>query len=207
MAVDHYENFPVASVLLPRRLRAPVRDIYRYARSADDIADEGDAQAGERLTQLDGYRAALRDIAGQTLNLADDDPRKPVFQPLADTVRRHALPLEPFFDLLSAFEQDVSTTRYGSESQLLDYCRRSANPVGRIMLHLYGKYNEANLAWSDAICTGLQLTNFWNNYTTTYSFTGQRLQNAIGYCSCGGRWADTRADDARKAQPEPTTTP
>jgi squalene synthase HpnC len=163
MAVDHYENFPVASVLLPRRLRAPVRDIYRYARSADDIADEGDAQADERLTQLEGYRAALRDIAGQTLILADGDPRKPVFQPLADTVRQHDLPLEPFFDLLSAFEQDISTTRYESENQLLDYCRRSANPVGRIMLHLYGKYNEANLAWSDAICTGLQLTNFWQD--------------------------------------------
>ncbi len=163
MAVDHYENFPVASVLLPRRLRIPVQDIYRYARSADDIADEGDAPAGERLAQLESYRAALRDIAGHTLNLADDDPRKPVFEPLADTIGRHALPLEPFFDLLSAFEQDIGTTRYGNDSQLLDYCRRSANPVGRIMLHLYGKSSNANLAWSDAICTGLQLTNFWQD--------------------------------------------
>ena len=163
MAVDHYENFPVASVLLPRRLRIPVQDIYRYARSADDIADEGDAPAGERLAQLESYRAALRDIAGHTLNLADDDPRKPVFEPLADTIGRHALPLEPFFDLLSAFEQDIGTTRYGDDNQLLDYCRRSANPVGRIMLHLYGKSSATNLAWSDAICTGLQLTNFWQD--------------------------------------------
>jgi squalene synthase HpnC len=163
MAVDHYENFPVASILLPRRLRVPVQNVYRYARSADDIADEGDAQASERLAQLQGYRAALRDIADRALNLADGDTRKPVFDPLADTIRRHALPLEPFLDLLSAFEQDIGTTRYGSASQLLDYCRRSANPVGRIMLHLYGKYDDANVAWSDAICTGLQLTNFWQD--------------------------------------------
>ncbi|MGB3289990.1 MAG: squalene synthase HpnC [Burkholderiaceae bacterium] len=163
MAVDHYENFPVASLLLPRRLREPVRNIYRYARSADDIADEGDAGPDERLAQLAGYRAALDDIAGHALKLPDDDPRKPVFDPLAETIRRHQLPLAPFFDLLSAFEQDVGTARYDNESQLLDYCRRSANPVGRIMLHLYDKTDDANLAWSDAICTGLQLANFWQD--------------------------------------------
>ncbi|UYO92598.1 squalene synthase HpnC [Pollutimonas sp. M17] len=163
MAVDHYENFPVASLLLPRRLRAPVRNIYRYARSADDIADEGDAEAEERLELLAGYRAALRDIAGQALSLPDGDPRKPVFAPLAETIRQYELPLEPFFDLLSAFEQDVGTTRYDDDGQLRDYCRRSANPVGRIMLHLYGKSGQANLAGSDAICTGLQLTNFWQD--------------------------------------------
>src|SRR3546814_55754 len=93
-------------------------------------------QAAQRLEQLAGYRAALHAIAGQTLSLNKGDPRLPVFQPLAETIQRHALPLEPFFDLLSAFEQDVSTTRYEGESQLLDYCRRSANPVGRMMLHL-----------------------------------------------------------------------
>ncbi|MGB6105739.1 MAG: squalene synthase HpnC [Pusillimonas sp.] len=163
MAVDHYENFPVASVLLPSRLRVPVRNIYRYARSADDIADEGDAQPGQRLEQLAQYRAALRQIADGTLDLADDDPRKPVFQPLAGTIQGHALPMDPFFDLLSAFEQDVTTTRYASDEQLFDYCRRSANPVGRLMLHLYGKTSPRNLAQADAICTGLQLTNFWQD--------------------------------------------
>ena len=163
MAVDHYENFPVASLLLPRRLRAPVRDIYRYARSADDIADEGCATAQQRLEQLAGYRDALAQIGRGALDLPQGDARKAVFEPLAATIRAQRLPMEPFFDLISAFEQDVSTTRYDNDAQLLDYCRRSANPVGRIMLHLYGHAAPASLAWSDAICTGLQLTNFWQD--------------------------------------------
>ncbi|SHI26547.1 squalene synthase HpnC [Pollutimonas bauzanensis] len=163
MAVDHYENFPVASLLLPRRLRIPVRNIYRYARSADDIADEGAATAAQRLEQLAGYRAALRQIEAGALDLPAGDPRKPVFEPLADSIGRHALPMEPFFDLISAFEQDVTTTRYGSDAELLDYCRRSANPVGRLMLHLYQAATPRNLADADAICTGLQLTNFWQD--------------------------------------------
>src|SRR5690606_9366167 len=111
----------------------------RYARSADDIADEGAASPGERLEQLAHYRAALQQMAGGRLELADGDPAKAVFQPLALTIRRHALPMAPFFDLLSAFEQDVTTTRYAADEPLFDYCRRSANPVGRLMLHLYGK--------------------------------------------------------------------
>lgn len=163
MAVDHYENFPVASVLLPRRLRLPVQNIYRYARSADDIADEGTMLAGERLEQLAGYRAALRQIQDGGLDLADGDPRKAVFEPLAHTIQRHALPMAPFFDLISAFEQDVATTRYASDEALFDYCRRSANPVGRLMLHLYEQALPDNLAQADAICTGLQLTNFWQD--------------------------------------------
>src|SRR5690606_4127392 len=106
-------------------LRLPVQNIYRYARSADDIADEGAMLAGERLEQLAGYRAALRQIQDGGLDLADGDPRKTVFEPLAHTIQRHALPMAPFFDLISAFEQDVATTRYASDEALFDYCRRS----------------------------------------------------------------------------------
>lgn len=163
MAVDHYENFPVASILLPRRLHGPVKNIYRFARSADDIADEGTAAAGERLEQLDRYAAALRQIQDRNLTLAGDDPLRLVFEPLARSIEEFDLPLEPFFDLLSAFSQDVNTLRYSNDAELFDYCRRSANPVGRLMLQLYQAANAQNLAQSDAICTGLQLTNFWQD--------------------------------------------
>lgn len=163
MAVDHYENFPVASLLLPRRLHLPVQNIYRYARTADDIADEGTASASVRLSQLASYRKALQQIGEQSLALAPDDPINTVFSPLQDTIRQHQLPLQPFFDLLSAFEQDISVTRYASDTELMDYCRRSANPVGRLMLLLYQAETPTNLAYSDAICTGLQLTNFWQD--------------------------------------------
>lgn len=163
MAVDHYENFPVASLLLPRRLRAPVRNLYHFARSADDIADEGNAQPSQRLAQLAGYREALQQIGQGRLRLAVDDPRHTLFRPLAQTISEHSLPLQPFFDLLSAFEQDVTTTRYANDAALLDYCRRSANPVGRLMLHLYQATSRDNMAQSDAVCTGLQLTNFWQD--------------------------------------------
>jgi len=163
MAVDHYENFPVASVLLPRRLRGAVRDIYRFARSADDIADEGTALPHERLEQLAGYRSALAQIENGRLTFTDDDPRHAVFEPLAETIQRHKLPMAPFYDLLSAFEQDVQKSRYTCDEELLDYCSRSANPVGCLMLHLYDCVDPANLAQSDAVCSGLQLTNFWQD--------------------------------------------
>lgn len=163
MTVDHYENFPVASILLPRRLREPVRNIYRYARTADDIADEGDAPAGERLEQLAGYRSALQQIQTGALALADNDPRRAVFEPLSRTIRQFRLPLTPFFDLLSAFEQDVVTQRYADDAALFDYCSRSANPVGRLMLCIYNVATPENLALADSICTGLQLTNFWQD--------------------------------------------
>lgn len=154
MPVDHYENFPVASFALPARLRAPVEAIYRFARSADDLADEGDATPGERLAALARYREALARIeSGMT-------PSDPVFAPLAIALYTHSLPFAPFYALLSAFEQDVSVTRYATFGELMDYCRRSANPVGRLMLHLYGDANPRHLGWSDAICSSLQLTNF-----------------------------------------------
>ncbi|ARP90092.1 squalene synthase HpnC [Bordetella genomosp. 9] len=165
MAVDHYENFPVASVLLPRRLRRAVADIYRFARSADDIADEGAADDAQRLAALAAYRAELHRIAqGKPGARPIADPQLArVFDPLADTIARHQLPITPFYDLLSAFEQDVTVKRYADMNALLDYCARSANPVGRLMLHLYGAATPGNVRDADAICTGLQLTNFWQD--------------------------------------------
>lgn len=150
-------------MLLPRRLRPAVHAIYRFARSADDIADEGDAPAHERLRRLTDYRRALAQVASGTDRWPPGDPLGAVFQPLSLAIQHHDLPLQPFEDLLSAFEQDVSTTRYGSQADLLDYCRRSANPVGRLMLHLYRAADQDNLLLSDAICTGLQLVNFWQD--------------------------------------------
>lgn len=158
MAVDHYENFPVASILLPRRLRPAVTDIYRFARTADDIADEGDASASERLADLHRYQAALDAIA-QGATLPAQAPAA-VFVPLAQTLARHDLPIAPLHRLLDAFIQDVTQHRYADQAELLHYCSRSANPVGELMLHLYGHADARNIADSDAICTGLQLTNF-----------------------------------------------
>lgn len=165
MAVDHYENFPVASLLLPARLRGAVKAIYRFARSADDLADEGDAAPEARLQALAAYRAELHRI-GLEPSAGRPDPQPglaPVFAPLAETIARHQLPIAPFYDLLSAFEQDVAVQRYEDYDALLDYCSRSANPVGRLMLHLYGAAMPENMRQADAICTGLQLTNFWQD--------------------------------------------
>lgn len=157
MAVDHYENFPVASILLPRRLRPAVEAIYAFARSADDIADEGDALPGERLAALAAYAAALDAIG------AGEPQDAPMFARLAGVIGQFRLDLQPLRDLLSAFSQDVVTTRYPDYPTLLDYCRRSANPVGRLMLALYGVDDAASLRQSDAICSALQLTNFWQD--------------------------------------------
>lgn len=162
MAVDHYENFPVASLLLPRRLRTAVRDIYWFARTADDLADEGDAPAHERLAALAEYRRALAMISPEAP--CDAAPPHPaIFEPLRATIHRHGLPLALFTDLLSAFEQDISKHRYEDDTELFDYCRRSADPVGRLLLHLYDRRSEADLKLSDAVCTGLQLVNFWQD--------------------------------------------
>lgn len=157
MPVDHYENFPVASLLLPKAVRRPTEVIYAFARSADDLADEGDAPAGQRLAALDAYAAELDRIeAGQAC-------QTPLFALVAEIVARHGLPLGLFRALLSAFRQDVTVGRYATFDDLLDYCRRSANPVGRLMLHLFGCANPRNIQRSDAICTALQLINFWQD--------------------------------------------
>ena len=157
MAVDHYENFPVASILLPRRLVPAVEAIYAFARSADDLADEGDALPAERLAALDAYEAELDAIA------AGRTPPDPMFARLAAVLARFRLPQQPLRDLLSAFRQDVVTTRYADYPALRDYCRRSADPVGRLMLGLYGVADDASLRESDAICSALQLINFWQD--------------------------------------------
>lgn len=154
MAVDHYENFPVASWLMPARLRPAVRAVYAFARSADDFADAGDEPPERRLARLAAYRAGLERI-GAGLPAGD-----PVLARLQTVVRDYALPLAPFHDLLDAFSQDVSVKAYPTRAALLDYCRRSANPVGRIMLALCGHHDGGLRAASDAICTALQLINF-----------------------------------------------
>lgn len=159
-ATDHYENFPVASWLLPANLREPVSAIYRFARSADDIADEGNAPPVQRLELLETYVDALHRIAeGRPVS----DALAPVFQPLREQHERLGLPLEPCHALLSAFMQDVSQTRYPTYEALLDYCARSANPVGHLMLFLFKANTPQNRAQSDAICTALQLTNHWQD--------------------------------------------
>ncbi len=158
--VDHYENFPVASLLCPPRLRPAVRAIYGFARTADDLADEGDANPTERLALLAQYRSDLQACA-QGLPGSDRWPQ--VFGALAPVLRQFKLPLHLLTDLLSAFEQDVVQHHYDSREQLLDYCRRSANPVGRLLLHLYGIDDDALSRQSDAICTALQLINFWQD--------------------------------------------
>ena len=163
MSVDHYENFPVASILLPKRLRKPVAAIYHFARAADDIADEGDLPGEERLRRLGGFRAELARIE------ANETPLTPLFQNLAAEIRRHALPMQPFYDLLDAFSQDVVKKRYASFDELLGYCRRSANPVGTLLLHLYGEATPVNIAHSDNICTSLQLINFWQDVAKDYA--------------------------------------
>ena len=156
-AIDHYENFPVASRLVPAQLRPAVVAVYRFARAADDLADEGDAPADTRLAALDTFERALDAIErGETPPLAP-------FPALAAVMRAHALPMAPFRALLSAFRQDVTTTRYATRDELLDYCARSANPVGRIMLALFDVAGADELRASDAICTGLQLANFWQD--------------------------------------------
>jgi squalene synthase HpnC len=163
MGVDHYENFPVASVLVPRPLRAPIRAIYRFARCADDIADEGDAPAPVRLAALAGLHADLDRIE------AGNYPGGARWSDLAAVVAAHRLPVELLRDLLRAFEQDVRGTNYRDYEDLQDYCRRSANPIGRLLLALYRRNEPELLAWSDAVCTGLQLVNFWQDVDQDYA--------------------------------------
>ena len=160
MSVEHYENFPVASVLCPPALRPAVVAIYGFARTADDLADEGDAPPLQRLADLAAYRADLMAIAGGG---AVSGRWPGVFEALRNALAAHALPMHLLTDLLSAFEQDVVQHAYTDRAELLDYCARSANPVGRLLLHLYGVNDAAALQRSDAICTALQLANFWQD--------------------------------------------
>lgn len=157
-AIDHYENFPVASLLLPAAMRKPIAVVYRFARSADDFADEGERSPAERLALLDGYRAELNRIA------AEQPPQSALFRDLRDQVLiPHQVPLQLFHDLLDAFAQDVVKTRFADFGEVMQYARRSANPVGRIVLHIAGRASTRHLAWSDGICAALQLINFWQD--------------------------------------------
>ena len=160
MSVEHYENFPVASLLCPPALRPAVAAIYWFARTADDLADEGDAPAEARLRDLDAFEADLHAVACGD----PPSPRWPrVFEALRPVLARFSLPMDLLTDLLSAFRQDVVKGRYLDRFELLDYCRRSANPIGRLLLHLYGVRQSEALRQSDAICTALQLANFWQD--------------------------------------------
>ncbi|MEO7151445.1 MAG: squalene synthase HpnC [Burkholderiaceae bacterium] len=160
MSAQHYENFPVASWLCPPALRPAIMAIYAYARTADDLADEGDATPAQRLVDLNAYREDLRSMWD---GRAVSSRWAPIFEALRSARRQHDLPLEPLTDLLSAFEQDLNRHRYADRAALLDYCRRSANPIGRLLLHLHGITDAPSLRRSDAICTALQLANFWQD--------------------------------------------
>lgn len=162
IAAAHYENFPIASRLLPRKLRDPVTVIYSFARSADDLADEGDYSPAARLQLLTGYEAQLQCLEkGKPVS-------DPIFIALRDVIQRYQLPLQLLQDLLSAFKQDVTQQRYANFNQVLDYCRRSANPVGRLLLYLYRHTAPAQLLLADHICTALQLINFLQDLSQDY---------------------------------------
>jgi squalene synthase HpnC len=195
VSVGHYENFPVASILMPARLRPAVVAIYRFARAADDLADEGDAAPDARVAALDAFDAELDRIA------RGEVPDAPPFPALAAAIREHGLPLAPFHDLVSAFRQDVTVTRYANFDAVLDYCRRSANPVGRLLLALYDAQSPSNLAASDAICTGLQLTNFWQDIAVDWQknrvYLPQDDLRRFGVSEA--QIADGRVDDAWRA--------
>src|SRR5258706_2426661 len=182
LPVDHYETFPVASWLLPRPLRRPIEAIYGFARGADDVADEGYLPDSQRLAGLDRYLRALDAIEGGRNPGAQ-------FEAIEDAIREHALPVYLLRDLIDAFKQDVVKKRYADFAELLDYSRRSANPIGRLLLHLFADQIKGKTGvrddfstrdsvsekssltpvfpdpfiWSDAICTSLQLINFWQD--------------------------------------------
>jgi len=166
--ISHYENFPVASILLPPAMRPHVAAVYAFARAADDFADEGELRRDERYDLLDGWLARLRSAEGSRQPGPGPRPGEPdgtpqIFHALGATIREKRLPLRLFEDLLSAFRQDVGVGRYATWDDVLDYSSRSANPVGRLVLRIAG-YEDARLdSWSDAICTALQLTNFWQD--------------------------------------------
>jgi squalene synthase HpnC len=154
LGVGHYENFPVGSLILPKKFRRPVRVIYAFAREADDVADEGSCPDANRLEQLKGFRTQLTLIEkGQTSDVL-------LFRELSAIIREFRLPLQPFHDLLDAFTQDVTKTRYANFGEVMAYCRKSANPIGRLLLALYGDNDRRDRAYADAICSSLQLINF-----------------------------------------------
>ena len=189
VSIHHYENFPVASILCPPALRAPVQAIYHFARTADDLADEGPASPADRLDSLARYRSALHQAAAGRVA---DGPWAPVFAPLALALRDHHLPLPLLDDLLDAFVQDTANPVYPDRAALLDYCRRSANPIGRLMLHLAGVRDAASLAQSDAVCSALQLINFWQDPSVDLP-RGRHYVTDADLRRCGLQRADLHA--------------
>lgn len=154
LASTHYENFPVASIFLPSHLRQPIALIYSFARQADDFADEGDLTIIERLHLLNSFKDELDCLQAYI------KPNTAFFSTLGNMIRLQKLPYAPFYDLLDAFSQDVTKTRYANIAEVLDYCERSANPIGRLLLHLYKEASEENLKHADNICSALQIINF-----------------------------------------------
>jgi len=196
-ASTHYENFPVASLLLPRRMRPHVAAVYAFARAADDFADEGSRSADERHALLDGWLRRLRQAASTSERgpapRQGEPPNAPdIFMALGASIRAHDLPLSLFEDLVSAFRQDISTARYASWPDLFDYCRRSANPVGRLVLRIAGHHDDVLDSASDAICTALQLTNFWQDLKIDFD-RGRIYLPADERASHGAREEDLRA--------------
>jgi len=162
IARQHYENFPVASIILPSRVRSAVAVIYVFARRADDIADEGNALPEQRIEQLTDLEKILNEtISGQ---IPDDF----LFVALSDVIKQYSIPTQLLLDLISAFKQDVTKKRYQHFGELMDYCRRSANPVGRLLLYLFQQTDDKNLALSDGICSALQLINFYQDLSQDY---------------------------------------
>jgi squalene synthase HpnC len=192
MSVEHYENFPVASILLPRRLRPAVEIIYAFARSADDLADEGDATPAERLAALAEYESELTRIEKGQM------PETRLFRSLSQVISEYRLPVQLFRDLLSAFKQDVVVKRYATFATLHDYCRRSADPVGALMLHLYQAADSQNLQDSALICTALQLINFWQDVAIDWQKDRIYLpeQDLVNFGVTETHFAQSRTDDA-----------
>jgi squalene synthase HpnC len=201
-SVDHYENFPVASWLCPAALRPAVRALYHFARTADDLADEGEATSEQRLRDLTAYRAELDEaLAGEVGCVGRWSG---VFLPLQKTIAQHQLPASLLHDLISAFEQDVRHTasghRYADSAELLIYCSLSANPVGRLLLHLYGVHDSASLAQSDQICSALQLINFWQDIRVDHARNRHYLHTDVL-----GRHGVRLSDFAAGAAPDAAT--
>jgi len=195
MGVNHYENFPVASLLLPRNLRHPVAQIYRFAREADDFADEGDVPDDVRIQRLASFGEDLRRIERGL------PPEISWFSTLGTVIRDYHLPFDAFHDLLSAFTQDVTKKRYATFDEVLDYCQRSANPVGRLVLELYGAATPQNLAHSDAICSSLQIINFLQDIAIDFAKGRVYMpqdelarfgisETQIAQASSSGNWSD-----------------
>jgi phytoene synthase len=204
LAKSHYENFPVASVLMPARLRPHIAAIYAFARTADDFADEPGLDARERLHLLGEWRLRLSQpgttIAERGAHVpAPGSPRPDlIFLALHDTIERFSLPVSLFDDLIDAFLQDVITTRYSTWDEVLDYCRRSANPVGRLILRLSGYSDERLDAASDSVCTALQLTNFWQDLAVDW----ERGRLYVPEDVWRAHHADPSALDHRRLTPE-----